>query len=800
MTKLLAFGVSALSILGSAHAQQSETVSSLGVKVGLSTYYGELNDRIFPATSESRRLFNNIDYASWGLDYEQYFGNAWGAGILYTNSEFSASDRRIKWNGDLITDAENFARGLNVRTKINDLSVYGIWSANDGKLISETSWLAPYFKFGVGLTKFDTYGDLTYQGDGTYAYAADGSISATPAGSDAPVVLDELDGTFETPLRELGTNGSEYGKYTYSVLGGFGLNFRLGEHFSLQAETNVRYTGTDNLDDVSGPVRADLGSELANYANNPSGNANLSRGESGNDWYAFTNLTARFYFGDRSEQFVAPRVIIGELSPYDTAVEQSGPFQFAAQAKLTPLTPDSLTRAPALVSAEKLELPGIPGISFTQPEEVDSTQVDAEGRVPSIEDGASVDYMRDIALSEPVVDTSSSSDTASTIPNIVSTYPTWTEEEIRISDSLMRAVDGLDPALTAADGETVDSTTVAQIDSLESIDSLQVASIDSLEQTLDSLGAETLASVDSTELQNTVSQRSAAAKTAELAAVRSQLDSLQRIRQVNSAVRDSLNARDRRTRRVAAAQRERVAQSTPRTDNRTASQPPQQDATQQQLAALQAQIAALQASTAARPAQPAQGQPAPAPAQPQTSRMVVAPVPVPAPTRAAKPDTSAAGQQVQTLLTEVETLRQQIARLQQSSTPNAVAPQLPPPAPNDPRVAAFNSIANTSVTRIFFEFNSATLSTGSLNGLNSIAQTAQRNPAYVQIQLEGFTDRTGSQAVNQRLAERRVRAVRNALESLGVKPAQIAVSAVGEDFDAGDLAFGRRVEVRLTVR
>ena len=71
----------------------------------------------------------------------------------------------------------------------------------------------------------------------------------------------------------------------------------------------------------------------------------------------------------------------------------------------------------------------------------------------------------------------------------------------------------------------------------------------------------------------------------------------------------------------------------------------------------------------------------------------------------------------------------------------------------------------------------------------------------MQIQVTGYTDRSGSPGYNQRLSERRANNVAKALAAQGVPPAQMVVSGRGENDNRVPTADGvrepqnRRVEI-----
>jgi outer membrane immunogenic protein len=124
-------------------------------------------------------------------------------------------------------------------------------------------------------------------------------------------------------------------------------------------------------------------------------------------------------------------------------------------------------------------------------------------------------------------------------------------------------------------------------------------------------------------------------------------------------------------------------------------------------------------------------------------------------------------------------------------------PASPPPAP-----AAMPAPppAAPKVFIVFFDWDRDTITN---EGRQIIAQAADayKSGAPVQIQVTGYTDRSGSAGYNQRLSERRANNVAKALAALGVPPAQMVVSGRGENDNRVPTANGvrepqnRRVEI-----
>ena len=125
---------------------------------------------------------------------------------------------------------------------------------------------------------------------------------------------------------------------------------------------------------------------------------------------------------------------------------------------------------------------------------------------------------------------------------------------------------------------------------------------------------------------------------------------------------------------------------------------------------------------------------------------------------------------------------------------NAPSPMAPPVAPPPPPPAP------PKVFIVFFDWDKDTITP---EGQSIIVQAADayKAGAPVQIQVTGYTDRSGSPGYNQRLSERRANNVARALAALGVPKAQMVVSGRGENDNRVPTAPGvrepqnRRVEI-----
>jgi opacity protein-like surface antigen len=123
-----------------------------------------------------------------------------------------------------------------------------------------------------------------------------------------------------------------------------------------------------------------------------------------------------------------------------------------------------------------------------------------------------------------------------------------------------------------------------------------------------------------------------------------------------------------------------------------------------------------------------------------------------------------------------------------------------PPPPPAPLAAPAPPPAAPKVFIVFFDWDKDSITP---EGQQIIVQAADayKAGAPVQIQVTGYTDRSGSPGYNQRLSERRANNVARAMAALGVPKAQMVVSGRGENDNRVPTADGvrepqnRRVEI-----
>jgi len=120
------------------------------------------------------------------------------------------------------------------------------------------------------------------------------------------------------------------------------------------------------------------------------------------------------------------------------------------------------------------------------------------------------------------------------------------------------------------------------------------------------------------------------------------------------------------------------------------------------------------------------------------------------------------------------------------------AVQTPPPpattapAPEQPAAAqggapaAVAAEVQRQLEKVYFDFDSATLSEAARHALTGDAALITRNPG-VKVRIEGHCDERGSDEYNLAIGERRARAAARYLESLGVGAERITTLSFGKE-------------------
>ncbi|AFL82751.1 outer membrane protein/peptidoglycan-associated (lipo)protein [Belliella baltica DSM 15883] len=286
-------------------AQQKEYDWRLGVSGGYSNYYGDLTPyriRGFSNFDAIHHLLyfneNYFDQYSFKISLERKLSPTVGLQFSYGQYQFSMSDRYIRRNGELLTSGRNFDRALNFQNNTRDMGVSFVFKADNDKLLSSKSLLAPYFTLGFGLLDFDISGDLLDDNGNRYDYT-----NPTTVGN----------GSYETELPPLRTELSDgYDLWAFYANLGLGIRLRLGQRLEIFAQSDFIHSFTGYLDDVDGTYRESYDNDFQAYAAKPGPNtidpATRNRGENSgnNDWVIYHGVGLKFNFGASKKSFQAP--------------------------------------------------------------------------------------------------------------------------------------------------------------------------------------------------------------------------------------------------------------------------------------------------------------------------------------------------------------------------------------------------------------------------------------------------------------------------------------------------------------
>lgn len=330
-------------ISGTAQAQSSSLYNwQLGLGVGYTNYYGDLSNYRISGFKDFGKLYRFAEYnksyqhqPSYSLLLQKRLTPTLGFMIQANYMQFEMSDRYRNNNGSFDTTAMNYARSLNFRTTMQDAGIAFTFNGNNGRFFSKTAFFYPSFYLGAGISSFTVKGDLYDENNRPYNYRLPGNI---------------MDGTFETNLRDLRTETDE--KYSnvvpYADLG-LGLNFRFSEHITLSINSDIKYSSSDYLDDVSRKYKTSYASTQEAYAAKPGYNVvnplTLQRGDDNgvNDFYINNRVVLNIGLGrsnkNRPQPFVSP--VIYSLSAHYNYQKKN----IDSVAKQTALHRDSMMRA-----------------------------------------------------------------------------------------------------------------------------------------------------------------------------------------------------------------------------------------------------------------------------------------------------------------------------------------------------------------------------------------------------------------------------------------------------------------------
>lgn len=308
MIKQLSIAILLLGFTASAVAQLYPYKWRIGVSAGYATYYGDVSPYQIDEFGDIAKVFRWFDYnpnyipqPSVALSLETRLSPTLGLALKGGYYSFAMSDRFIDRSGDLQTDSRNFNRALNFKTDLTDVGLALVFRTDNGKLLNRKALVAPYLSLGAGVLWFNVYGDLYDASGQRYDYATNSIV---------------VDGNYETNLQPLRTETSNgYDNWAFYGELSLGIRFRLAHRWEAFIQSDLKYTTTDYIDDVSGRYRSSYVSQEQQYAANPTNlpEAGNYRGNPNNvnDAFFYHSVGIKFSFAHAKEDFTAP-VIYGQ--------------------------------------------------------------------------------------------------------------------------------------------------------------------------------------------------------------------------------------------------------------------------------------------------------------------------------------------------------------------------------------------------------------------------------------------------------------------------------------------------------
>lgn len=306
-------------------AQQKDFKWRLGASGGYSNYYGDLSPHTVRGISNWEAIHhllyfneNYFDRPSFKVSLERQISPTIGLMLSYGQYQFAMNDRYLRRDGTIWTSAPNFSRGLNFQNNTRDLGLSFVFKTDNDRLLPSRSLIAPYFTIGFGVLDFQVKGDLLDDQGQWYDHRSNDIIH---------------NGIFETDLHALVTEDG-YDLWSFYTNLGLGFRIKLGPRIEFFAQSDLIYSFTDHLDDVSGKYRTSYDNEFQAYASRPGTNPvdpeNPYRGNPnlGNDWILYHGIGIRYNFGASKRAFQAPRI-----STYQPQAGSSSRLTFSSSPK-----------------------------------------------------------------------------------------------------------------------------------------------------------------------------------------------------------------------------------------------------------------------------------------------------------------------------------------------------------------------------------------------------------------------------------------------------------------------------------
>ncbi|MBK9420608.1 MAG: OmpA family protein [Flavobacteriales bacterium] len=243
---------------------------------------------------------------NFGFELSKTLGYGVSLGLGVENAQLSGYD--------VLTGRKD--RALNFLSKLNTAQLELAFRMDNGKLLKYDARFAPFITVGVGVGKYNVFGDLYSASGSRYYYWDDGTIRDQAEGGSNAAIANEIttDGDFETRLSKLATEANKPSDRNFIFIPArIGLKWRICDRMAAELYYGFNWTFTDWIDDVHDayPARA---TGLLAYISNPTGRSG-QRGDPGtDDKYQSIGINVAYYFGRRSTSYRMTPVYVDDRS------------------------------------------------------------------------------------------------------------------------------------------------------------------------------------------------------------------------------------------------------------------------------------------------------------------------------------------------------------------------------------------------------------------------------------------------------------------------------------------------------
>lgn len=776
----------AIFLISIAYPQQYGYKWRFGVSAGTTNYFGDIRPLGVRNFGEFSKLYRRYKTYSPNLSYQFSIEYALGksVGLMLTGGayQFGSSDRFIKNDGTLYTESPRFDRALNFQTDLWDTGLSFVIKPDNNWLLSGKSFFAPYLVLGFGYQYFNVYGDLLDAQGNRYDYSNPGIIP---------------DGVFETSLREVETEiPGGYDRFSMYTHIGLGFRFRIAKGIEIFAQSDFKRAATDYLDDVSGQYRTRYDNNFQAYAAKPGTNVvtpeNPYRGfESGNpDWYIYHGIGVKFSLGARKESFNPPvitqrytfvpdELTKKQLEAADSARLQSRPtstvnnyftvIQLPSWGKNQQIPTDSMTLDSAALANREVVLDSLE----LQRGLIQREMLQTQNRIAEIDQTIEL-AERDTTVSAEVTEARLSS---------------LREERTLANESLTRL--SLEESLAIYTMDSLNSYSaepeVATMDSAALTKELiiipgQIGRIMYSEQGQTKVYMDSSAVSKSRSVSDDPNMMTREEFEEEMDRFRSEMLQAQAKRDSAMIMAFASKIPEPSEYEQPASEPQEVLINTEAVDEKTAKKLEKNRKKQEKLDKKNNELlkdALLVGGTAATTAAIANsGDKKEAAAQAQRDSLLMA--------------------QIQQDSLMIDSLQQVI--LSQNLLADSLATESNPDSVLITKTVPSPILVNHSKIEIYFEVNEITLSPSERTKLDEVKTFLDQNE-NISVELVGFADNTGSISYNLRLSERRVEAVKAALQEIGVPESKISTNVGGLIVRGGNKdsnSLDRKVEIRFS--